>query len=137
MAENHKNGEKEKKEISESCAEYVKEFDRFLKNISESLKKSDVNGSRRNLSQELNTECIMKKNHMFPRINTEMIIFQQALERHTEKISEIKFEYLICSLEFIHKQKITVDKLVEEGNITSIFISNKSLQKSMRNISRY
>lgn len=114
LQEQLKNGEREKKEILEAYSEHLKEFERFYKNISESSKKNDGNYSKR-LNQELNNECIMKKNHMFPRINTEIIISQQALERHSENISEIKFDYFLNSLDFVQKQKVNLDQLVEES----------------------
>ena len=93
----------------------MKEFEKFIKYISENCKKSEGNGSKRTLNEDLNRECIMKKNNMFPRINTELQIFQNALDRHLDNLTEIKFKYFIHTLDFVNKQIKNINELVEEG----------------------
>jgi len=101
--------------LIESCADQLKEFEKFCKNISEISKKNDGNNNKMNLNHDLNSECMIKKNHMFPRINTELRIFQDALNRHSENLLGIKFDYFIKTLDFINKQTKNIDDLVEEG----------------------
>ena len=113
LNENIKNSEKEKKDIIDPCVEHMKEFEKFIKYISESTKKNDTNGNK--INEDLNRECIMKKNNVFPRINTELQIFQNALDRHSDNLNEIKFKYFINTLDFLNSQIKNIDDLVEEG----------------------
>ena len=115
-----KNSEKEKKDIIDPCVEHMKEFEKFIKYISENSKKNEGNGNKRTRNEDLNRECIMKKNNMFPRINTELQIFQNALDRHSDNLTEIKFKYFIHTLDFLNKQIKNINELVEEGIIFNI-----------------
>lgn len=112
-----KNSESQKKEILNSCSELMKDFDKFLKNMIKFTEKSDSNNGKKGQdasNQELNDECIIKKNHVFKKLDTEFCIIQEAIDLHSDKISEIKYNYFINTLNFIVKQTQNIDELVEE-----------------------
>lgn len=82
--------------------------------------KNDANSSKKfnyPVNQELNDDCIMTKNHMFKRIDTDFCSFQEMLEKHAEQINEIKFNYYVNTVEFIVSQIKSFDILIEDSKI--------------------
>ena len=81
--------------------------------------KTDNSNNKKNsnfsVNQELNEECILKKNHMFKKIDTEFCTFQEALDMHSKNLSDVKFNYFLKTVEFITNQTKNIDELVEES----------------------
>ena len=111
---NLKESEIKKKEIMDSCSDLIKDFEKFFKNILKNSEKIEIN-KEDSLSQELNHECIVKKNHIFKRIDTEFCNFQEAIDTSHDQISQIKYNYFMKTMQYISLQTYKMDELVEDG----------------------